>query len=201
MISRAKPFPMDNALRESWTQEEFFNWAQGQESRYEFDGFEPVAMTGGNAGHALGIRGLHRALDARLRQGPCQFLGTEAGVETINKAVRYPDALITWSKFNRADLAIPGVIVVFEVTSPSPSSIRADRIEKVAEYAAVPSILRYVIVETAKIELTVLERTHSDEPWRTTILSKEAILQIPELGIEIPVAEIYEDIIASDTRG
>jgi hypothetical protein len=64
---------MDNALRKSWTQEEFFNWAQGQESRYEFDGFEPVAMTGGNAGVALGIRGLHRALDARLRQGPCQF--------------------------------------------------------------------------------------------------------------------------------
>ena len=201
MISRAKPFPMDNALRESWTQEEFFNWAQGQESRYEFDGFEPVAMTGGFANaSAIGVN-LILALGNRLRGTGCRPLGPDAGVETINKAVRYPDALITWSKFNRADLAIPGVIVVFEVTSPSPSSIRADRIEKVAEYAAVPSILRYVIVETAKIELTVLERTHSDEPWRTTILSKEAILQIPELGIEIPVAEIYEDIIASDTRG
>jgi hypothetical protein len=29
------------------TREQFFPWAQAQDERYEFDGFRPVAMTGG----------------------------------------------------------------------------------------------------------------------------------------------------------
>src|SRR5271165_5104521 len=44
---------MSAPLRRSWTQDEFFAWAGSQEGRYEFDGFQPVAMTGGTVNHAL----------------------------------------------------------------------------------------------------------------------------------------------------
>jgi hypothetical protein len=44
---------MNVELRKSWTQEEFFAWAAWQEGRYEFDGFQPVAVTDGAAGHAV----------------------------------------------------------------------------------------------------------------------------------------------------
>ena len=187
---------MNIALRKSWTQERFFDWAEAQDVRYEFDGSQPVAMTGGNAGHAVVIRGINRALDVRLRRAPCQPLGPDAGVETINKAVRYPDALVTCSKFELADRTIPGVVVVFEVLSPT--SGRIDRIVKVREYAAVPSIRRYVILESSSIGLTVMEREGPDEPWRTTVLTDGDILRMPETGIEIPVGEIYEDIAFPD---
>jgi Uma2 family endonuclease len=189
---------MNIALRRSWTQEQFFDWAEAQDERYEFDGFQPVAMTGGNAGHSVVIRGLHRALDARLRRGPCQPLGPDAGVETINKAVRYPDALVTCSRFEFADYTIPGVVVVFEVLSQT--SGRVDRITKVREYAAVPSIRRYVILESSSIGLTVLEREGPDEAWRTTILIDGDILRMPEISIEMPVSEIYEDITFPDQQ-
>jgi len=189
---------MNIALRRPWTQEQFFDWAEAQDERYEFDGFQPVAMTGGNAGHSVVIRGLHRALDARLRRGPCQPLGPDAGVETINKAVRYPDALVTCSRFEFADYTIPGVVVVFEVLSPT--SGRVDRITKVREYAAVPSIRRYVILELSSIGLTVLEREGPDEAWRTTILIDGDILRMPEISIEMPVSEIYEDITFPDQQ-
>jgi Uma2 family endonuclease len=155
-------------------------------------------MTGGNAGHSVVIRGLHRALDARLRRGPCQPLGPDAGVETINKAVRYPDALVTCSRFEFADYTIPGVVVVFEVLSPT--SGRVDRITKVREYATVPSIRRYVILESSSIGLTVLEREGPDEAWRTTILIDGDILRMPEISIEMPVSEIYEDITFPDQQ-
>src|SRR5450755_736065 len=40
---------MNVALRQPlMTREQFFQWAQAREERYEFDGFQPVAMTGGN---------------------------------------------------------------------------------------------------------------------------------------------------------
>jgi len=183
---------MNIALRKTWTQEQFFPWAEAQDERYEFDGVQPVAMTGGNAGHAVVTRNVNFALWTRLRGGSCQPLGPDAGVETVNKAVRYPDALVTCSKFEQADLIIPGVVAVFEVLSPT--SGRTDRIIKVREYAAVPSIRRYVILESTSIGLTVLEREGPDDAWRTTILTNGDVIRMPEIGIEIPVSEIYEGI-------
>lgn len=196
MPVRAKLNPMNVPIRKPWTQEQFFTWAEAQEMRYEFDGFQPVAMTGGNVGHSRVTRNLRRALDVRLRGGPCEPLGPDAGVETVNNAVRYPDALVTCSKVDGDARVVPGVVVVFEVLSPT--SGRIDRIVKVREYAAVPSIRRYVILESNSVGLTVFERTTPDESWRASTLTKDDILRIPEVNIEIPVSEFYEDIAFPD---
>lgn len=192
MPNRAKAHAMNVPLRKPWTQEEFFRWAETQESRYEFDGFQPVAMTGGNLNHSRVFGNLYTGLKTRLRGGPCEPLGPDAGLETINRAVRYPDALVTCSKADGMGRLVPGVVVVFEVLSPT--SGRIDRIVKVREYAAVPSIRRYVILESSSAGLTVFERDRADEPWRALTLTNDDTLRMPEIGIEIPVAEFYEDI-------
>ncbi len=75
-----------------------------------------------------------------------------------------------------------------------PTSGRIDRIVKVREYAAVPSIRRYVLVEFAGVGVTVLERTAPGEVWRTTVLTGGDALLLPEIGIEIPVGELYEGL-------
>src|SRR5579862_7259754 len=144
---------MNIPLRRVWTQDEFFAWAGAQEGRFEFDGFQPVAMTGGTVGHAVIIQNVHAALRSRLRGSGCRPLGPDAGVATIGSAVRYPDALVTCSKYEREALLVPGVVAVFEVISPSTS--RTDRILKLREYAAVASIRRYVILESTSVGLTV----------------------------------------------
>jgi Uma2 family endonuclease len=196
---RAKLAGMNIALRKPWTQDQFFAWAETQETRYEFDGFEPVAMTGGTVNHNRVMWGLHRALDSRLRRdgrGPCEPLGPDAGVETVNKAVRYPDALVTCSSLDGQEHLVPGVVVVFEVLSPT--SGRMDRIVKVREYAAVPSIRRYVILESSSVGLTSMERETEGDAWRATVLTNSDTLRMPEIGIEIPVAAIYEGLTFPD---
>jgi Uma2 family endonuclease len=119
-------------------------------------------------------------------------MGADAGVETVNKAVRYPDALVTCAKTENASYLVPGVVVVFEVVSPT--SGQTDRITKVREYAAVPTIRRYIIVESSSAGLTVMERGDGNDPWTTTVLTIDDILYLPEIGIEVAVAEIYENI-------
>jgi len=183
---------MSAPLHRSWTQDEFCTWAATKEGRYEFDGFRPVAMTAGTVGHAVIIRNLARALDQRLRGGTCQPLGPEAGVATVGTAVRYPDALVTCAKLDNNALTVPGVVDVFEVLSASTS--RTDRIIKVREYAAVASIRRYVILESTSVGLTVLERNRPDEAWRVTTLTTGEILGMPQIDIEVPIAEFYEDV-------
>ena len=192
MTTRAKTNPMNAPLRKAWTQEEFFSWAERQEERYEFDGFEPVAMTGGSNVHSeIGVN-LLVALKNRLRDGGCKPLGSDAGVATVGTTIRYPDALVTCTRYDPRARTVPGVIVIFEVLSPS--SGFTDHVVKVREYAEVPSIKRYVILDSTAIGLQMLERSSPDQPWLTTALTAADILRLPEIGIEIPVAEIYAGI-------
>jgi Uma2 family endonuclease len=188
---------MNVALQLPWTIEQFLDWAGAQEGRYEFDGVHPVAMTGGNAVHSRVTTNILAALRSRLRGTPCSYFGPDLGVQTIGSSVRYPDALITCTKFPRTDRLAPDVRVVFEVLSPT--SGRTDRIEKVREYAAVPSILRYIILETMSAGLLVLHRQHAKDDWTAAALTIEDTLSLPEIGIEIPVAEFYEDMDFTDT--
>lgn len=189
---------MTLALRKIMTQQEFFNWAEAQDARYEFDGFQPVAMTGGNLGHSRVIRNVNRQLANRLAGSGCESLGPDAGVATVGDTVRYPDAVVSCTKSGNQDRVVPNPVVVFEVVSPS--SVRTDRVTKLREYQAVPTIRRYVIVEPDAATVTVLFRGHADEPFRAAGLAEDDILQLPEVGIEIPVAAIYEGI-AFDEAG
>jgi hypothetical protein len=52
--------------------EQFFRWAQAQDVRYRFDGFQPVAMTGRNLRRNVMHFTLHRALHARLKGTGCR---------------------------------------------------------------------------------------------------------------------------------
>jgi Uma2 family endonuclease len=183
---------MSRPLHRSWTQDEFFAWAEKQDRRYEFDGVQPVAMTGGSLIHGIVQRNLISALYVRLRGGKCQPLGPDNGVATIGKTIRYPDGLITCTKQEGNPRLISGVVVVFEVVSPSSS--RMDRFVKVREYAVVASIRRYVLIESTSIDVTVMERKEPDSPWVISTLTEADILLIPEVKIEIPVVELYEGV-------
>ena len=164
MPQRAILPAMNIALRKpQMTRDQFFAWAEVQDTRYEFDGFQPVAMTGGTVNHSQITQNIHFALRTRLRGTGCRPLGPDAGVATIGDAVRYPDALVTCTRVTGTAHTVEGVVVVFEVLSPT--SGRTDRIVKLREYRAVPSIRRYVILEHSSIGLTVFARADGEAEW------------------------------------
>jgi Uma2 family endonuclease len=172
------------------TREEFLDWAEAEDEGYEFDGLRPVAMTGGTRDHSQIVQSICFALRTRLRRTGCEPLGLGAGVATIGDAVRYPDALVTCTKGPGTDRVVRGVVVVFEVLSPT--SGRTDRIEKLREYQAVPSIRRYMIPEHTSVGLAVHSLLNHEDAWTATALTENDVLRMPEIGIEIPIAEFYE---------
>lgn len=174
----------------SMSRDEFLLWADARSTRYEFDGIAPVAMTGGTRDHSQICQNIYAALRSRLKGIGCAVLGPDAGLATIGEAVRYPDALVTCTRGRGTDRLVPGVVVVFEVLTAS--SGRIDRIEKLLEYRAVPTIRRYLILETAGAAMTVHMRDGATDPWTTTALTAADVLAIPEIAVEIPVAEFYD---------
>lgn len=172
------------------TTEEFLAWEEGQELRWEFDGFTPVAMTGGTAGHAAIERNLVAALTFRLRGRPCQVYTSNLKIGVAG-SIRYPDAFVVCTPVPRNATVVTDPVVVFEVLSPSTASI--DHFVKNQEYRDTPSIQRYVILEQDFIGATVFARTAND--WVGHVLGADAILAMPEIGIEVPLTEFYEGVV------
>ncbi len=163
---------------------EFLAWERSQPARYEFDGIQPMAMTGGSVAHIRVITRLIAALVNRVST-PCEAFGPELKVLTTGR-VRYPDASVACgSSDDDSDEIEP--TAVFEVTSPS--STLTDRRVKPLEYAAVPGIMVYVILESDRPEATVMRRSAAWEPQ--TIEGLDSIVRLPEIGIELPLAAIY----------
>ncbi len=167
------------------TLEEFLDWERSQELRYEFDGIQPVAMTGGSRAHSrIGTR-LVAALASRLRP-PCEVFGPDLKVITKGR-VRYPDASVVCSPAADDDNDLIEPTVVFEVVSPS--TALTDRRVKAIEYRAVPGILVYVVLEQDRPEVTVWRRSSG---WEAeTAGGLDASLDLPEIGVNVPLALMY----------
>lgn len=179
---------MSNALREPLSLADFLDWEERQELPYEFDGSQPVAMTGGTDAHEAIGGSLRLALQSRLRGGPCRVRGPTMKIEILGR-IRYPDAFVYCSPVPPGATVIREPVVVFEVVSASTS--RTDRITKLREYQGAPSIQRYVILEQDAIAATVFSRLGAD--WTARPLTEGDTLQMPEIGIDLPMTEIYAD--------
>ena len=154
---------MSAPLPRPMTLEEFL----AGEDRQEFDGFAPVATTGGTAAHAAIARNILRALGNQLVGKPCQIFGRDLKVQAAE--------------------SIPDPVVIFEVLGDSTAA--TDRFAKNREYAATPSIRRHVMVEQGRIGATVLTR----EPggWLGRLIGEADTLAMPEIGASLPLAARY----------
>ncbi len=185
---------MSAALPKPMTLAEFLAWEERQELRYEFDAFAPVAMTGGTAAHDRITFNLQRVLDARLRGKPCQPYGPNVKIVVDGRA-RYPDAFVVCQPVPSTATVADNPVVVFEVVSEGTSS--TDLIDKNREYRATPSIQRYVILQQTRIAAVVFARRGRD--WLSEIVAgSDAILQLPEIDIELPMAAIYANVVAEE---
>jgi Uma2 family endonuclease len=180
---------MNIALRKSMTLEQFLAWEERQELRYEFDGFQPVAMNGVRVEHAAIEMNLTLALGNRLRGRPCRAFGSNLKIEVAGR-IRYPDAFVVCTPVPRGTYIIRDPVAIFEILSPSTS--HTDLVLKTAEYQATPSIQRYVILEQTHAGAQVFSRRGAD--WIVETAKDDDILRLPEIGIEIPLAEIYADV-------
>jgi Uma2 family endonuclease len=184
---------MNVALRKSMTLEQFLAWEIRQELKYEFDGVQPVAMKGVRVEHAAIEANLNAALRDRLRGKACRAFGSSLKIEVAGR-IRYPDAFVVCTTVPRGSYVVRDPVVVFEILSPSTS--HTDMVLKTAEYKATPSILRYVILEQNHAGAQVFSRKGED--WIVETIKDDDVLRMPELGIEIPLPEIYADVVLDE---
>lgn len=189
MSNAAKLPPMNVALRQRMTLEEFLAWEEGQELRYEFDGIGPVAMAGGTAAHDRISLNIAASLVVRLRGKPCRPCGSNLKVEVMGH-VRYPDGYIACSPLVPGATSASDPVVIFEVLSKG--TALTDRIVKNREYRTIATTTHYIMLEQDEIAAEVLRR--DGENWISSLLGAGDTLHLPGVGIDIPMAELYEGL-------
>ena len=146
-------------------------------------------MTGGTFGHARIQGNLYTALRLRLRGGPGEPLGPDVKIEAAG-SIRYPDMLVNCHKQANDATIATNPVVIFEIVGPSSS--RIDRFVKAREYGNTASIQRYVILEQTSPSATVFTRMNG--VWASTVVDGDATLDMPDLGISLPLGDLYRDV-------
>ena len=169
--------------------ESFLAWEELQSFKWEFDGVRPVAMTGGTLAHEVIQGNIIRALNNRLAGGPCRAIGPNLKIKT-ERTIRYPDGGVTCSPLVGSDRFLPDPVVIFEVLSQSTAG--TDRTTKLDEYKAIPTVRRYVMLEQDSVFATSIVRIGAD--WQHQLIGRSGTLAFPELGIEVPMSELYDGL-------
>ncbi len=180
--------------RPSMSLDQFLAWEDLQEGRWEFDGFEPRAMVGASTIHNQIVGALDFALRRRLR-APGRVYRETMRLRLAHTA-RCPELMVVCAPLVEA-VELTDPVVVFEVLRPSTS--REDRIDKNREYEAAPSILRYILLEQDTIAAAVYAR--DGNRWVRSTVICDGLLLMPEIEVELPLAQAYADLELGDMPG
>ncbi len=160
--------------------EEFLNFAENSEDRYEYIDGEPRQMTGGKLNHFRIIHRIQVLLGSRLADTECEVIAAGMLVKAGDARLLAPDvSVVCGEPETEADARILlNPILVVEVTSPS--SIEHDRISKREYYSDVASIEAYLIVDQHRVLVELY--TRSETGWHIQCFS--------DLGDEVALAAL-----------
>ncbi len=170
-----------------------------RDDKWELIGGRVVKMmTGARWEHHLIVRNLDYNIYDRLRRvgSPCRVY-TEAFRlrERSMDSSMLPDVMVRCGPLPPGVTAWNDPAVLIEVLSDG--SVGRDRVEKWRVYQRLPSLQHYVLVERDKPVIEVFDR--AGEAWfkQRMIEGLDAVLDLSALGVTIPLAEIYRDVLSA----
>ena len=175
------------------TVDEFLRWSMDQEcGRYELEEGRIVVMPSETIGHTDTKLRVYLAVASAVQRSGMHFYAMPDGPTVRAPGVRAyePDALIApLPKPSPRCLEINDPIVVFEVLSPSPESVRRDLTTKLRGYALVPTIEHYVVVDPEARCVFRFSR-RGDALAAMEELATGDVLRLDPPGLEMPVADL-----------
>jgi Uma2 family endonuclease len=162
--------------------------------KHEYLGGVVYAMAGARNLHNVIAGNIFGALYVRLRGRPCRPFNSDTKVRVhLPEHFRfyYPDASVICRPNPQTDSFQDEPAVIFEVLSRR--TRRTDEGEKKDAYLTIPSLGVYVLVEQETDAVVAFRRT-AGGIVREVYQGMDAVLPLGEIGIDLPLAEIYEAV-------
>jgi len=164
--------------------------------RHEFLDGETFPLAAASQRHKLIVSNLMRKAQATLTpQGPCRVFGAHVRVHVRDRnCFYYPDLTASTDPNDRDVPYVSRPCLVIEVLSPSTAI--ADRREKRMQYAAMPSLKEYVIVDQDRMRVNVFPRGDAQSTCMVrTSNEPDDLLELACLGTQIRLREIYMGVV------
>lgn len=178
--------------RDSYSIEEYLELEEKSTMAYEYVAGQIYAMAEPSQTHGIIVDNLLMRLKAHVRGGPCRAHSAERRIlfECRGDDIAYrPDVWVgCGEKRNPAGVIVGEPRLVMEVLSPS--TARIDRREKAVNYREIPSLEECVLVAQKSAQVTIYRR--AQEWTRVVLRSPEDVLELGSIGLELPIAQIYE---------
>jgi Uma2 family endonuclease len=162
--------------------------------KHEYVGGVLYAMAGARNAHNLIASNTLGALHARLRGRPCRPYNSDTKIRVrLPGQVRfyYPDVSVICRPNPQTDSFQDEPAAIVEVLSRR--TRRIDEGEKRDAYLTIPSLAVYVLVEQDTAAVVAFRRTAAGFV-REVHEGLDAVLPLGEIGIDLPLAEIYETV-------
>lgn len=186
---------MTGALKWSWISEQ--DYLAGElvsPIKHEYIGGTVHAMAGAGNRHNTIAVNITGELRTRLKGRPCQPFNSDTKIHIrlpTHTRYYYPDALVVCRSNPDTDSFQDDPVVVVEVLSHS--TRRLDDGEKRDGYLTIPSLRVYLLVEQDEATVVAYRRTEQGFV-RELYAGRDAVLPLPEIGIDLPLSEIYERV-------
>lgn len=177
------------------TADEFLDWQQSQDRKYELVDGLPVlplkSMTGATFKHDRVVVNILASLHGQLRGRRCRPTTDAIALRIPAGNVRRPDVIVECGEVDPRGTSAVEAKMAVEVLSPS--TMNFDRIRKLDEYKTVPSLAYILLVDTEKPQLSLHVR--AEERWivqhHETL---DAALDLSEIGCALAARDVFEGL-------
>jgi len=162
--------------------------------KHEYVAGSVYAMAGARNLHNLIVMNILLAAGGSLRGRKCRVYNSDTKVRIRSadySIFYYPDGTIVCNPDDWNESFQDAPVVIFEVLSSK--TRRIDEGEKKSSYLSLPSLAVYALVEQEMPAITVYRRG-ADSFNREVLEGLDAVLPLPEVGIDIALHDIYDAV-------
>jgi Uma2 family endonuclease len=181
---------MSQAAIPHMTLDEFWDWQDRQDIRYELVDGIPWAMAGAQQRHDRIVTNALIEIGSQLRGKPCAVFTADQTVVTRAANGRRPDVGVDCGPLDGSSMKASSPCVVIEVLSRSTRLL--DQVGKLEEYKDVGSMEHVALVDPDEPYVILwsraADRTWSMSPYRDL----NDALPLTSVGVSLPLAILYD---------
>ena len=164
--------------------------------RFEYLDGEVFGISGGTYPHNLISTNLIQLIGGLVREKGCKTMTSDQRIVALETGLEtYPDVSVICGKVQLAGvncMAIANPAVLVEVLSKSTEAY--DRGEKSAHYRRIESLQEYLLIAQGTVRVERYRRAGTNEWVLSEYTDAGGVLELKSLGIEIPIAAIYDGV-------
>jgi Uma2 family endonuclease len=173
--------------------DEFLDWIERQNERYELVEGVPIRMmAGARQSHNVVTTNIVVALAPSAKAKGCRTTSSDTAVKTGNFGVRYPDVVVDCGPPDPSAKAAIQPTVIVEVSSPG--TLAVDLTDKMDEYQAHDDIRVIMLVEPDVIFVKVYRRDMQGL-WNVEKYDGlDQTVALPEVDASVSLRDIYDTL-------